>query len=112
MVRFMTISVAALHPLFVGEVSGIDLRVPVGSETLRELVRALNRYGVLVFPGQPMSDQQQIEFSRLFGPLEVAVGSISQTRKSRLGQRLLAHVSNLDESGRISALSDPWRLMQ
>ena len=110
--RLMTISVTALHPLFVGEVSGVDLRVPVAPETLRELARALNRYAVLVFPGQPMTDQQQIEFSRLFGPLEVAVGSISQTRKSRLGQKLLADVSNIDESGRIRALSDPWRLMQ
>jgi len=108
----MTISVAALHPLFAGEVSGVDLRDPVKRETLRTIVRALDRYAVLVFREQPVTDEQQITFSRLFGPLEVAVGSISKARKSRLGQKLLADISNLDGSGRIRALSDPWRLMQ
>jgi alpha-ketoglutarate-dependent 2,4-dichlorophenoxyacetate dioxygenase len=108
----MTISVSALHPLFAGEVSGVDLRVPVEPDTFQEIARALDRYAVLVFPGQPLTDEQQIEFSARFGPLEVAVGSISKTRKSRLNQKLLADVSNLDESGGIRASSDPWRLMQ
>jgi alpha-ketoglutarate-dependent 2,4-dichlorophenoxyacetate dioxygenase len=32
---------------------------------------AFNRYSVLVFPDQPVSDEQQLDFGRLFGPLEV-----------------------------------------
>ena len=72
----MTLSVIALHPLFVGNVSGVDLRAPVDQETFRKIAQALDRYAVLIFRGQPLTDEQQIAFSCLFGPLETAVGSI------------------------------------
>jgi alpha-ketoglutarate-dependent 2,4-dichlorophenoxyacetate dioxygenase len=108
----MTISTSALHPLFVGEVSGVDLRIPIDVETFRELARALDRYAVLVFRGQPLSDSQQIAFSRLFGPIETAFGSIRKDRKTRLGNRLLAEVSNIDANNKIRSSSDPWRRMQ
>jgi alpha-ketoglutarate-dependent 2,4-dichlorophenoxyacetate dioxygenase len=42
--------------------------------TFSELRRALDEYSVLVFADQPMSDAQQIEFSRLWGPLEPTKG--------------------------------------
>jgi alpha-ketoglutarate-dependent 2,4-dichlorophenoxyacetate dioxygenase len=108
----MTISTSALHPLFVGEVSGVDMRIPVDQETFREIVQALDRYAVLVFRGQPLSDNQQIAFSRLFGPIETALGSIRKDRKTRLGNRLLAEVSNIDANNKIRSSSDPWRMMQ
>src|SRR6266571_3524970 len=107
----MTISVTALHPLFVGNVSGVDLRDPVEQETFRKIAQALDRYAVLIFRDQPLTDEQQIAFSCLFGPLETAVGSMRK-EKSRLGERLLADVSNLDGNDKIRAASDPWRLMQ
>ena len=108
----MTISVRELHPLFVGAVSGVDIHDQVDQETVREIERALDRYAVLVFRGQPLTDKQQIAFSGLFGPLETAFGSIRKGRESRLGNRLLADVSNLDGNGEIRSRSDPWRLMQ
>ena len=108
----MTISVRGLHPLFVGAVSGVDIHDQVDQETFREIERALDRYAVLVFRGQPLTDKQQIAFSGLFGPLETAFGSIRKGRESRLGNRLLADVSNLDGNGEIRSRSDPWRLMQ
>jgi alpha-ketoglutarate-dependent 2,4-dichlorophenoxyacetate dioxygenase len=108
----MTISTAALHPLFVAEVSGVDLRMPVDQQTFRDIAQALDRYAVLVFRGQPLSDNQQIAFSRLFGPIETAFGSIRKDRKTRLGNRLLAEVSNIDVNNKIRSSSDPWRLMQ
>ena len=108
----MTISVQALHALFVGEVSGIDLRTSVEQTLLHGIVQALDHYAVLVFRDQPLTDEQQIGFSRLFGPLETAFGSIRKDRQSRLGNGLLADVSNLDENNNIRARSDPWRMMQ
>ena len=108
----MTISISALHPVFVGDVSGVDLRVPVGPATFREIAHALDRFAVLVFRDQPLTDDQQIAFSRLFGPIETALGSIRENQKTRLGNRLLAEVSNLDANGKIRTASDPWRLMQ
>jgi alpha-ketoglutarate-dependent 2,4-dichlorophenoxyacetate dioxygenase len=108
----MTIATAELHPLFVSEVSGVDLRFPVDPETFREIAQALDRYAVLVFRGQPLSDNQQIEFSGLFGPIETAFGSIRKDRKTRMGNRLLAEVSNIDANNKIRSSSDPWRMMQ
>jgi alpha-ketoglutarate-dependent 2,4-dichlorophenoxyacetate dioxygenase len=67
----MTIFTSALHPLFVGEISGLDLRTPVDQATFREIAQALDRYAVLVFRGQPLSDDHQIAFSRLLGPIEM-----------------------------------------
>jgi alpha-ketoglutarate-dependent 2,4-dichlorophenoxyacetate dioxygenase len=108
----MTVSVRPLHPLFVAEVSGIDLRVPLGSETFAEITGALDRYAVLVFRGQPLTNEQQIAFSERFGPLETAIGSIRKDRRSRLGDARIAEVSNLDENNRIRPVSDRWRMMQ
>jgi alpha-ketoglutarate-dependent 2,4-dichlorophenoxyacetate dioxygenase len=108
----MTISTTALHPLFVGEISGVDLRISVDLETFREIAQALDRYAVLVFRGQPLSDSHQIAFSRLFGPIETAFGSIRKDRKTRLGNQLLAEVSNIHANNKIRSSSDPWRMMQ
>ena len=108
----MTISTSALHPLFVGEVSGVDLRIPLDLEAFCEIAESLDRYAVLVFRDQPLSDKQQIAFTRLFGPIETAFGSIRKDRQTRLGNRLLAEVSNIDANNNIRSSSDPWRMMQ
>ena len=42
------LEVKQLHPLFVGEASGIDLRDPVDDATRNAIVAALDRYAVLV----------------------------------------------------------------
>jgi alpha-ketoglutarate-dependent 2,4-dichlorophenoxyacetate dioxygenase len=99
-----------LHPLFVGEVSGIDLRDTVDQETFASMVGALDRHAVLVFRDQHLDDDQQIAFSRRFGPLEAPIGTIRNDRKSRL-RKELADVSNLDENNNVRAASDRWRMM-
>jgi alpha-ketoglutarate-dependent 2,4-dichlorophenoxyacetate dioxygenase len=108
----MTISTSALHPLFVGEVSGVDLRVPLDPGTVLEIAHALDRFAVLVFRDQPLTVDQQISFSRRFGPIETTLGSIRKNQKTRLGNRLLAEVSNIDTNNKIRSLSDPWRMFQ
>ena len=40
-------------------------------EVFAEIEAAFNRRGILVFPEQPLTDEQQLAFSRLLGPLEV-----------------------------------------
>jgi taurine dioxygenase len=52
------------------EVTGIDLRQPLNDLARRELLEAWHRNLVLVFPGQDLSAEQQIAFSRNFGELE------------------------------------------
>lgn len=62
--------VTPLHPLFMGEVTGLDLRDPVDGALFAELTAAMDRYGVLIFRDQSIDDEAQMRFSALFGPLE------------------------------------------
>ena len=106
----MTIRVQQLHPLFVGQVEGVDLRYPVDPATFAEIEAAIDRHAVLVFPGQQIDDLQQIAFSGLFGPLEGAAKSILKGSRPRLERSEIADVSNLDEANGILKENDRRRL--
>ena len=52
------------------EVTGIDLSQPVGAAAFRLIEDTFHDRGVLVFRDQHLTPQQQIDFSRRFGPLD------------------------------------------
>lgn len=52
------------------EVLGIDLSQPVDDKTMEALHAALQAHGVLCFRDQTLTEAQQIEFSKRWGPLE------------------------------------------
>lgn len=107
------VSVTPLHPLFGAAISGLDLRQPLDGESTRSIIRVLDRYAVLVFRQQQLTDSEQIGFSSLFGTLEgPAVASLRKAQSPRLGSGLLADISNLDADNRIRDEQDPWRLFQ
>lgn len=94
----MSVSIRRIHPLFVGEVEGVDLTRPLSPEDARDIDEGMNRYGVLVFRGQNITDEQQAAFSKNFGELE-RPGSASNIQKAedrRLGPEI-ADISNLDK---------------
>ncbi len=64
---------------------------------------------MLVFPNQPVTDDQQIAFSKLFGPLETAPVFAGEKRQ-RLQKAELTDISNLDPDGKILAKNDVRRL--
>src|SRR3546814_12541763 len=103
------ITVKPLHPEFVAEIDGVDLRRPVDQETLAGIVAALDRYGVAIFHDQPVDDEQQIAFSGLFGALEVSRATLRPGAKLRINQHM-ADVSNLDENNRIMEANDYRRM--
>jgi alpha-ketoglutarate-dependent 2,4-dichlorophenoxyacetate dioxygenase len=105
----MAIEVKQLHPLFMGEISGIDLREPLAHDEVQTLNAAINRYGVLVFHGQFITDEQQQAFSRNFGDLETTVRSYRRDFRPRLDVRT-ADISNLDENSRVLPAGDRRRL--
>jgi alpha-ketoglutarate-dependent 2,4-dichlorophenoxyacetate dioxygenase len=105
----MTIEVTQSHPLFAGEVSGIDLRNPPSADDFLAIAQSFDRFAVLVFREQPLNDEQQIAFSQLFGPLETSIGAIRTDRKQRL-RRELADISNLDEHNNIRRPGDNARM--
>jgi alpha-ketoglutarate-dependent 2,4-dichlorophenoxyacetate dioxygenase len=105
----MAVSVKQLHPVFMGEVSGVDLREPLDAATVTALSDAINRFGVLVFHDQFITDEQQQEFSRNFGELETTVRAYRKDFVPRLDVHM-ADISNLDENNRILPPSDRRRL--
>jgi alpha-ketoglutarate-dependent 2,4-dichlorophenoxyacetate dioxygenase len=55
---------------FAGEVSGIDCRQPLSAETVAAIEAGMDRYGVLVYRGQDLSDAEQLAFTLHFGEIE------------------------------------------
>jgi alpha-ketoglutarate-dependent 2,4-dichlorophenoxyacetate dioxygenase len=99
----MAIEVSPLHPTLGAEVRRVDLTRPVPPETFAEIEAAFNRHGILVFPDQPVTDEQQLAFSRRFGPLEVNPNYAGATMRLRPD---VADISNLDPEGRVLARDD------
>src|SRR5688572_845233 len=67
------IRIKPLHPLFVAEITGIDLTVPMSREDFRAIWDAFNEHQILVFRDQDFDDASQIAFSRNFGELEMMI---------------------------------------
>ena len=105
----MGIEIRQLHPLFVGEVSGMDLSRPLDGAGVEALWEAIDRYAVLVFPGQRLSDPQLRDFAGKFGKLEIG-RSAAEGGKRRLALPEIGDISNLDEEGRLRARDDRRRL--
>jgi alpha-ketoglutarate-dependent 2,4-dichlorophenoxyacetate dioxygenase len=93
----VTITFQPLHPLFAGELSGIDTTRSLSREQVAALEDGMDRYAVLVFRDQRLTDEQQLVFSRNFGELEFTRGTgISKPGELRLDPAF-ADVSNLDK---------------
>jgi alpha-ketoglutarate-dependent 2,4-dichlorophenoxyacetate dioxygenase len=95
----MANSVRQIHPVFVGEVSGIDIGKPLSPDEVSAIEAGMDRYAVLVFHDQKITDEQQMAFSRNFGNLEDARGgNITKPEDKRL-QVGMNDVSNLGRDG-------------
>lgn len=107
----MSIVIRPLHPVFVGEVEGIDMRRPLAREEVAAIEAGMDKYAVLVFRGQEITDEQQAAFSRNFGELEIpgAASNITKQEDRRLG-REIADISNLDKHNRILGRDDRQRM--
>ncbi len=101
----MTLEIRPLHPLFVGEVSGIDLRQPLEPADIAEIEAAMDEHAVLVFRDQPLSQAEQIRFAESFGPLDTGLGKLYGSGKppSRFDFETLLDISNVDPDGAVSA---------
>ena len=103
----MPLCITALQPEFAGEVSGVDLSKPISRDEAAAIDDGMNRFGVLVFHDQDITDAQQIAFSKNFGALEAKArpGTIRKASESRLGADI-ADLSNLDKDGRVISADD------
>ena len=95
----MSFVINPLHPLFAAEMLGADLREPPSPQLMAAVNAAMAEHAVLVVRDQKIDNDQQIRFSRAFGPLELPpyVGMPSVV-DLRLPPQMY-DVSNLDANG-------------
>lgn len=96
----MSLAIRQLHPVFVGEVSGIDVAGPLSGDEVAAIEAGMARYAVLVFHDQEITDKQQMAFARNFGAIEDARGGNITRPEDRRLQPGMNDVSNLGRDGR------------
>jgi alpha-ketoglutarate-dependent 2,4-dichlorophenoxyacetate dioxygenase len=98
----MSLKIQPLRSDFGAAITGVDLGSELSEVAFRPIRRALDDFGLLVFPAQPMDDDQQVAFSELFGPLERTVST------NPAGGSPFARQSNIDiATGEIIPMDDP-----
>jgi alpha-ketoglutarate-dependent 2,4-dichlorophenoxyacetate dioxygenase len=104
---------SSLRPLqerFAAEVTGVEVRTVRNPSELGLIRETMDRFAVLVFRGQPLSDAEQLAFAERFdGKLHAKTGS-AVLRKNRFGNEALTDISNVDENGELMQGSDRRRM--
>src|SRR5262245_37230505 len=106
----MTIQFRPLTPNIGAEAEGIDLQESLSPEQIRELHGAMDRYAVLVFHGQPLTNEQHLAFTTALGPLENTMGNTLRTAADFRLPGTFADVSNLDGNNKPYGRDDRRRL--
>lgn len=97
------LTVKPLHPLFVAEVTGIDLNQPVARDDLQVIWDAFNEHQILVFRDQRLDDESQMRFSRYFGTLE----RMEAHPANNYNPGHISVMTNLDDDGNLLQLDHP-----
>ena len=105
----MALSIRPLHPLFAAEVRGVNLAEPLNPATVAQIVAAMDCYAVCIFPGQKLTDEQQLDFSKRLGPLETTRKANNPTYRHRLDLRV-NDISNLGLDGKLRPQNDRVRM--
>src|SRR5690606_5910585 len=78
----MTLKLRPIQGEFAAAVKGIDLRKGIDAQQTDAIEQALAEYGVLVFPDQPLDDDQQQRFIERFGPpVEIKLEEVKSTHR-------------------------------
>jgi alpha-ketoglutarate-dependent 2,4-dichlorophenoxyacetate dioxygenase len=104
------VAIRQIHPVFVGEVSGVDIKRPLSREDIAAIEAGMDRYAVLVFRDQAVRDDEQMAFTRNFGAIENARGgNVTKEEDKRLATGM-NDVSNLGKDGKPLARDSRQRL--
>lgn len=96
----MALACKPITPRFGAECSGLDLTRTLSPAEVREVIQAMDQWGVTVWRDTGMSDSDHVAFSRNFGFLEKV--PVREGFPSRLPFRELFDASNLNAAGEIT----------
>ncbi|MBT5107511.1 MAG: TauD/TfdA family dioxygenase [Rhodospirillaceae bacterium] len=85
---------------FAATVSDVDLSQPLPDDIVAGIEQAMDRYAVLVFHDQPMTDDQHAAFTRRFGPIDKGL-LLGSKRKQRLTNAEVIDLANVDPDGAV-----------
>ena len=92
----MALQTRPLQSCFGVELVGVDVR-KVDDAMFAEIVAAFEEHSVLLFRGQKIGDEEQIAFTRRFGPLETTIRTINSVAKVAPEISYLANVDAEDQ---------------
>ena len=96
---------------FVCFVEGVDISKGISLSDSNKIDKLINKYAVVVFRDQLITDEQQIEFTELFGKIEKPGNNSSvQKGKDRRLSSKMADVSNITKSSTVNDRNDPTRI--
>lgn len=105
----MAVKFRKLHPTFVAEAGGVELRTVHDRATLDEIRAGMDEYAILVFHDQPFTDEEQIAFAqRLDGQLHTRTGSAA-IGANRLADEAVSDISNVGDDGTLLKPGDRRR---
>jgi alpha-ketoglutarate-dependent 2,4-dichlorophenoxyacetate dioxygenase len=97
----MALTLQAIGPL--GAIAtGISLGDPLDSATVRAIEAAMDQYAVLVWPNQPLTQDEQIAFARALGQLDLGLRKV-KSGPHRLKYDELADISNVTVDGEVAS---------
>jgi alpha-ketoglutarate-dependent 2,4-dichlorophenoxyacetate dioxygenase len=98
----VAIETRPLHPLFGVEIVGVDVG-RVTDDVFAAIVDAFNEHSVLLFRGQVIGDDEQVAFSRRFGPLETTIRTVVSQARYRPE---ISNLANVDAEDRLIPAGD------
>ena len=108
----MALDLEPMREEFVAVARGVDLRQSLTADGVNDIVRAMDRYAVLIFPEQPLSQDEQVAFAQQFGPLDSGLQTKLMNRvQSRLKHNTITDISNVDATGKVAAHDNKMAIM-
>ncbi|MBT7526403.1 MAG: hypothetical protein HN658_03805, partial [Rhodospirillales bacterium] len=98
----MGLQATPLHPLFGARISGMDIREPVSVAQSQAFIALMDQFGVCVVGHDaPPTNEEQIEFSALLGPMDRGKSPKITGTGIRIPHNEMVDQSNLDQDGAI-----------
>lgn len=108
----MTLEIEPIGQDFAAVARGPDLALPLSDADRDDIVRAMDLYAVLVFPGQPLSQEQLVGLGSTFGPLDSSLQKkMTQRVQDRLRCAAITDISNVDASGNVAEAAHKQAIM-
>src|ERR1700733_4694664 len=107
----MAITIYPVTPHFAAEIGDVDLSGAIEPSDIGAIKEAFAKYAVLIFPDQHLSQDQHLDFAKLFGPLETTIALYRKDAQLRV-RKEFADVSNLSPDNKVWGKDSRQRMFQ